>query len=339
MADDRRSPRRVANTVHTFQLEPKNDAVVLNFSDAGLGFRARNPLMTQRGPIRFSFSENGQQFEAIGELAWTDSTRKTGGLCLDSLPQVDRERIQNWINQGITPGKAPTVSVRAAPAPREFPLPAADQTEANVPANARTHSQANRSTRSRMPNPRSDPVPALLSRTLLRRSPRQPGFMLFGGLSSAQSLHLGSGNAGCVSPAHEVYQRIFDWCVSRCTHCGDFPVFLSSVIRPNSFAESVRKKGSAGVASSPAHAALRFHLLQLPMHQFHQQRSRLRLFRQNYRNPSTAQTPPVSGPPPVFGGDSKLSSGPPNIATGTAIARQPYRSRSRRLSTKHWRSR
>src|SRR6266851_7079246 len=130
MADDRRSPRRVANAVRSFQIEPNNDAVVLNFSDWGLGFRARRPL-SQPGTIRFSFSENGQQIDASGELVWTDLTTKTGGLSFASLPRADRERIRNWVDQAGTPKSTGPASEPAFAPSKDSPVSGASLPHAN----------------------------------------------------------------------------------------------------------------------------------------------------------------------------------------------------------------
>jgi hypothetical protein len=91
---------------------PDNQAIVLNISDEGLGFHALNPV-TQSGTVRFSFSDNSERIEASGELVWTDSTKKTGGLRFASLPQASRRRIWNWVDQ------VPTVASSgvAEPAP------------------------------------------------------------------------------------------------------------------------------------------------------------------------------------------------------------------------------
>jgi hypothetical protein len=303
MADDRRSPRRVANTVHTFQLEPKNDAVVLNFSDAGMGFRARNPLMTQRGPIRFSFSENGQQFEAIGELAWTDSTRKTGGLCLDSLPQVDRQRIQKWIDQEITPRKAPAVSERATPAPSEFPVPAADQPQANTQSNTQSNAQSNVQSEVR-------PGPSFTLPNTPPPQSAQPGFALFEDYPRPNRYTWDPEMAAAYPPRTKFISGFLT---------GAFVAALIAAILFFVFgdqAESLRSQlgERLGVASSPHTPPATGLPAPVPPAAVPSPTVPPEL-----PESSTAQTPPVSGPPPVFGGDSKLSSGPPNIATGPPL--------------------
>lgn len=83
------------------EIEPNNDAIVLNVSDGGLSFRAMKPV-TQSGTVHFSYFENGQRLNASGELVWTDSAKLTGGLSLASLPRPSWERFRNWAEQSTS---------------------------------------------------------------------------------------------------------------------------------------------------------------------------------------------------------------------------------------------
>jgi pyruvate/2-oxoglutarate dehydrogenase complex dihydrolipoamide acyltransferase (E2) component len=145
MADDRRSPRKATNAVVSVQLEPKNDAIVLNVSEGGMGFRALNPV-GQSGTIRFSFLENGQRIDSIGKLVWIDAAKKNGGLSFEFLSSADRERIRKWVGESGTPvaagaaaepatatRKEPTVTPPAPPQPNAAPRP--DFQAPNFPPN------------------------------------------------------------------------------------------------------------------------------------------------------------------------------------------------------------
>jgi hypothetical protein len=98
MNASRQSPRKVINRILSIQMEPNIQAIVQNISDEGLGFHALTPL-TQSGTIRFSFADNGRRAEAIGELVWIDSLKKTGGLRFTSLTRAGRDRMRNWVDQ------------------------------------------------------------------------------------------------------------------------------------------------------------------------------------------------------------------------------------------------
>jgi PilZ domain len=131
MAIDRQSPRKVADRILFIQIEPNNDAIILDVSDGGLGFRALSPL-TRSGAICFSFSENGQRIESRGELVWTDSTKKIGGLSFASLPRANRERIRNWVNHAGIPLPTSAASRPAIPASKEPAFSNVDPRRANV---------------------------------------------------------------------------------------------------------------------------------------------------------------------------------------------------------------
>lgn len=118
----RQSPRTVMHRVLSIQIEPNTQAIVQNISEGGLGFHALTPV-TQSGTIHFSFSENNQRTEASGELAWIDSTKKTGGLRFAALPQASRERIRNWVHQADPVTSAEAAPERIDPRSNEFAIP------------------------------------------------------------------------------------------------------------------------------------------------------------------------------------------------------------------------
>lgn len=100
---DRRTTHRTNSEALTYiHLEPDSGAIVLNVSDGGLAFHAVAPIH-QSGIIKFWFSLHADhRIEGNGELAWTDATKKTGGLRFNSLPAEVREQIRNWVLQSGT---------------------------------------------------------------------------------------------------------------------------------------------------------------------------------------------------------------------------------------------
>ena len=131
MAIDRQSPRKVADRILCIQMEPNNEAIVLDVSDGGLGFRALSPV-TRSGTICFSFSENGHRIETSGQLVWTDSTKKTGGLSFASLPRANRERIRKWVDQAGTSKSTGAASESAIPASIRSPFSSASPERASA---------------------------------------------------------------------------------------------------------------------------------------------------------------------------------------------------------------
>lgn len=117
----RRSSRKKLDKLAYIDMEPENGGIVLDVSEGGLGFQAVAPVEQAR-PIHFWFwLEAGHRMEATGELAWTDETRKGGGLRFTHVLEEGREQIRSWIvqsNMPITSGRdfAPSLA-----APNECP--------------------------------------------------------------------------------------------------------------------------------------------------------------------------------------------------------------------------
>jgi hypothetical protein len=104
--EERQSRRKVVDSVLRIQFEPNNEALVLNFSDGGIGFRAQKPV-TQSGTVHFSYLNNGQRMQGSGQLVWMDSTTLTGGLNFVSAPLISREQFQNWVAQSLKESMLP----------------------------------------------------------------------------------------------------------------------------------------------------------------------------------------------------------------------------------------
>jgi PilZ domain len=99
MNTDRRQLRAVPDRLTFIQLDHGSSGKVLNLSEGGLSFESFAPVH-QNGPIRFWFSlDLSDQIEAVGELAWTDATRKVGGMKFLEVSPSARSQIRNWIGQ------------------------------------------------------------------------------------------------------------------------------------------------------------------------------------------------------------------------------------------------
>ena len=125
----RRFPRQVVDRILSIDMEPNNHAIILNFSEEGLGFRALNPV-TQLGQLKFSFLDNGERIQATGELVWTDASQKSGGLQLGLMPEWSRDRFRSWVAQKeVVENRVPLPppvnrEIRGAPAVgAEYPAP------------------------------------------------------------------------------------------------------------------------------------------------------------------------------------------------------------------------
>jgi hypothetical protein len=95
----RQSPRLKPEGLIYLKLGPENGGIILDLGERGLRFRMVAPVEVGE-TLSFSLSlAPANRFQATGELAWTDSTRKTGGLQFTALPSSAREQLQSWLDQ------------------------------------------------------------------------------------------------------------------------------------------------------------------------------------------------------------------------------------------------
>lgn len=91
----RKAPERFA----FIQIERDEVGRVLNVSEGGLSFSSFGPV-PDNGPVYFWFSfDLRNRIEAMGELAWTDLSRKVGGLRFTQLSERGRKQIREWLSQ------------------------------------------------------------------------------------------------------------------------------------------------------------------------------------------------------------------------------------------------
>lgn len=94
----RRHARKVPDQFGFVQIEGDELGRVLNLSEGGLSFSSFTPI-SQNGPLYFWFSFNlKDRIEAMGEVVWTDPSRKIGGLRFTHLPNTSRRQILAWLS-------------------------------------------------------------------------------------------------------------------------------------------------------------------------------------------------------------------------------------------------
>jgi TonB family protein len=77
-------------------LNPDNGGIVLNVSGAGLCLQAVAPV-TKHQSFRFSFSDHDVNTDAVGEVVWTDQTRKFAGLRFIRVSSQARHEISELV--------------------------------------------------------------------------------------------------------------------------------------------------------------------------------------------------------------------------------------------------
>ena len=94
----RKTPRASVCKLAYINFEPFNTGgVITELSASGLRFHTVVPLQ-QGGVLRLSLVFAGMNhLEAVGEVVWTDSTRKIGGVRFVVLPPAAADQIRNWL--------------------------------------------------------------------------------------------------------------------------------------------------------------------------------------------------------------------------------------------------
>ncbi len=128
--EGRQTPRNKVVGLAYITIGASNGGIVLNVSEGGLCFHAIAPVR-QEGTVRFWFLEQNQRIEAEGELAWTDETRKIGGLRFTALPAEGRQQVRNWISEAATRLAADQGFAASAPL-RAFAAPGAGRPDTKV---------------------------------------------------------------------------------------------------------------------------------------------------------------------------------------------------------------
>lgn len=97
-----------------FEFEAGSGGIVLDASEKGLGFQAAHAVH-QLGPGRIWLSPRPEErIELSGDVVWTDTSRKTGGLRFIETGADSSRKIRNWL--GSQESETPRLS-------QEFPLP------------------------------------------------------------------------------------------------------------------------------------------------------------------------------------------------------------------------
>jgi hypothetical protein len=94
----RHSPRIALKNLAYVNLEPDNGGILIDVSEGGICFRSAVPV-PQSSKVHFSFSLDSHRIEASGRLAWTDTTRKRGGLRFTGVSPEAQSAISDWISR------------------------------------------------------------------------------------------------------------------------------------------------------------------------------------------------------------------------------------------------
>lgn len=104
MRTERRcTQRKRPGGISYFEFEAGSGGIVLDASEKGLGFQAADAVH-QLGPSRIWISPRPEErIELTGDVVWTDTSRKTGGLRFIEAGADSSRKIRNWLGQAGDP--------------------------------------------------------------------------------------------------------------------------------------------------------------------------------------------------------------------------------------------
>jgi len=127
----RNSPRIALKNLAYVNLEPDNGGILIDVSEGGICFRSAVPV-PQSSTVHFSFSLDSHRIEASGRLAWTDTTRKRGGLRFTEVSSEAQSAISDWISRHELPATFNQGYPRSSAFSRESASLSANQRASNA---------------------------------------------------------------------------------------------------------------------------------------------------------------------------------------------------------------
>ena len=94
--DKRRFVRKRTDQLLYAEFGPENGSILLNLSEEGCSFQSMAPVREEQ--LRFSVSVgDGRKLEGDGQMVWSDTAKKIGGLRFVNPPEELREQIREWL--------------------------------------------------------------------------------------------------------------------------------------------------------------------------------------------------------------------------------------------------
>jgi len=124
--DRRHGTRRRLDQLAYIRIGADNGGLIADLGEGGLGFQTIAAI-EQEGPLRFWFTlDAADRIQATGKLAWTDESRKVGGLRFTQISKEALEQIREWMERSgvpleaeLPPRPAPRDPLRFSPPPRK----------------------------------------------------------------------------------------------------------------------------------------------------------------------------------------------------------------------------
>jgi PilZ domain len=96
----RRFVRKRTDQLLYAEFGPDNGSILLNLSEEGCSFQSMAPVREQQ--LRFWVSVgDGRKLEGDGQMVWSDTAKKTGGLRFLNPSKELREQVRDWLEETL----------------------------------------------------------------------------------------------------------------------------------------------------------------------------------------------------------------------------------------------
>src|SRR6267154_5558254 len=113
-SDKRRLVRKRTDQLLYAEFGPDNGSILLNLSEEGCSFQSLAPVRGDQ--VRFSVSVgDGHKLEGDGQMVWSDTGKKTGGVRFLNPSHELRKQVRTWLDQALvtTEGKLDPAAVES----------------------------------------------------------------------------------------------------------------------------------------------------------------------------------------------------------------------------------
>ena len=98
--DKRRFVRKRTDQLLYAEFGPDNGSILLNLSEGGCSFQSMAPVRAEQ--MRFSVSVgDGRKLEGNGQMVWSDTSEKTGGMRFLNPSQELQEQVHEWLEETL----------------------------------------------------------------------------------------------------------------------------------------------------------------------------------------------------------------------------------------------
>src|ERR1700756_2434067 len=98
--EKRRFVRKRTDQLLYAEFGPDNGSILLNLCEEGCSFQSIAPVRDEQLRISFSVGD-GKKLEGDGQMVWSDTSKKTGGLRFLNPSARLREQVREWLEETV----------------------------------------------------------------------------------------------------------------------------------------------------------------------------------------------------------------------------------------------